>query len=204
MISSYDELRAQVAKWLGRTTDPDLAANIPTFVQLFESQARQRLTSRVGEVRSVNSSITQEYTALPSDFIRVRSVKRLSPQEGKITLVTDAVIDSFDTEAGLPVRASISQRSLRLHPKPSMTVVVQLTYTTLPALSGTNASNWLLDLHPEAYLYGALAHSARYLDDDRADSFEARSFAILDEINKTARPLQSSADLTPTFIGNVV
>jgi hypothetical protein len=36
----------------------------------------------------------------------------------------------------------------------------------VPALSGTNATNWLLTEAPDVYLYGALVHTAPYLKDD--------------------------------------
>lgn len=204
MIGSYDELRSQIAKWLGRTTDPELAANIPNFIDLFEREARQRLTSRVGEVRSVNSTISAEYTALPDDFIRVRAAKRLAPQPGLLQIVPDSTIDAMADEVGVPVLASVAQRSLRLYPVPSSAVSVQLTYTTLPSLSASVPTNWLLDMDPQAYLYGAMAHAARFLDDERADNFEARAVALLENINLAARPMRSTADLRPMVVGSVV
>ena len=155
-------------------------------------------------MRSVNSTITAEYTALPEDFIRVRAAKRISPEPGMLQLVPDGTIDAMEPDTGIPVLASVAQRSLRLYPAPSSAVSVQLTYTVLPSLSGTVASNWLLDMDPQAYLYGSMAHAARFLDDDRADNFEARAMGILESINLAARPMRSTADLRPMVIGAVV
>ena len=39
-------------------------------------------------------------------------------------------------------------------------------YAKIDALSDSNTSNWLLEYFPDAYLYGALSHSAPYLKDD--------------------------------------
>jgi hypothetical protein len=37
---------------------------------------------------------------------------------------------------------------------------------TLAKLSDANTSNWLLERHPDVYLYGALLQAAPYLRDD--------------------------------------
>ena len=204
MISTYAELQANVIKWLGRTTDPELPPMVPTFIFLFESKARRRLKSRVGEIRSVNSTIISEYTELPSDFIKAVSGRRVSPQPGPLKLVSEATIDSFAQANGIPTHFAIGQKSLRLYPVPTTFVQIQLTYTRLPSLTVSTPTNWLLDLAPDAYLYGALADAADHYGDDRLDGWRAKSFDIIDDINKSSRPATSTADLQPTIVGNVV
>ena len=53
-----------------------------------------------------------------------------------------------------------------------------------PALSDSNASNWLLNYYADAYLYGSLVHSAPYLKDDaRATVWAALYQSAIDAIN---------------------
>lgn len=206
MISNYAELQTNVIRWLGRTTDPELPSLVPVFIYLFESVARRRLKSRVGEIRSVNSTIINEYTQLPADFIKPVSVKRIAPTPGPMKLKTDATLSALPQAVGVPELASVSQRSLRLYPVPSGTTIIQLTYTRLPGL-GVAAGlekNWLLDLAPDVYLFGALAQAAEHYEDERKEGWEAKSYALLDDINQSSKASASSDDLEPTVMGNVV
>jgi hypothetical protein len=65
-----------------------------------------------------------------------------------------------------------------------------LTYwKTVPALSNSNTSNWLLAAYPDAYFYGALAQTGTYLKAD-ASSYVTFFQAILSDIvesDKVAR-----------------
>lgn len=204
MITDYAELQTNVIRWLGRTTDPELPPLVPSFIALFESEARRKLTSRVGEIRSVNSTIVAEYTGLPSDFVKARTVRRVAPNPGPLKLVADSVLAGFPDENGTPTHAAIAQRSLRLWPRPTSTIVVQLTYTRLPGLSVSVPSNWLLDLAPDAYLYGALARAGEHYGDERAEGWLAKSLVLLQDINDASAPMRSSADLEPVVTGSVV
>jgi hypothetical protein len=52
-------------------------------------------------------------------------------------------------------------------PAPDTGYTAELTYIgTLPKLSDSNTSNWILARHPDVYLYGALMQAAPYLRDD--------------------------------------
>ena len=57
-------------------------------------------------------------------------------------------------------------KQFQLIPAQSGSVTGELTYyAKIPALSDANTSNWLLDVAPDIYLYGALMEAAPYLDD---------------------------------------
>ena len=52
-------------------------------------------------------------------------------------------------------------------PPPDTGYTAELTYVaTLAKLSDSNASNWVLERHPDVYLYGSLLQAAPYLRDD--------------------------------------
>jgi hypothetical protein len=67
---------------------------------------------------------------------------------------------------GPPRRFAVVGTSLQFWPWNGGSVAAELTYwQRLPALSA-GGGNWLLSLHPDAYIYGALLQAAPYLKDD--------------------------------------
>jgi hypothetical protein len=39
-------------------------------------------------------------------------------------------------------------------------------YSKIPALDDTNTTNWVIDTHPDVYLYGCLAEAFSYVQND--------------------------------------
>ena len=87
--------------------------------------------------------------------------------------------------SGSPSYYALTAGELEIYPVPDGTYNVELYYISrIPSLSDSNASNWLLDQYQDAYLYGALVHSAPYLKDDaRATVWAALYQSAIDAIN---------------------
>ena len=61
---------------------------------------------------------------------------------------------------------------------------ILLYYAKVPALSDSVATNWLLTHHPDIYLYGALLHSAPFLQEDvRAQTWAALYKSAVERVN---------------------
>jgi len=75
--------------------------------------------------------------------------------------------------------------SIELLPTAAADRTLGMVYYASPAsLSDSNTSNWLLTYYPDAYLYGALIHSAPYLaDDSRIQVWAALLKSAIDGIN---------------------
>ena len=73
-------------------------------------------------------------------------------------------------------------------PTPNATTDFELLYyQKLPALSSSNADNWLLLEAPDVYLYGALLHSAPYLADDQRVAVWAQLYgAAVQRLNQVS------------------
>jgi len=57
----------------------------------------------------------------------------------------------------------------------------------IPALSATTTTNWLLDLAPDAYLYGALVQAEAFLaEDDRLPMWKAAFDEAINELRADA------------------
>jgi hypothetical protein len=122
----------------------------------------------------VRTSITldAQFVDLPSGWLEtVKIVNATGEGPQELELIPLAEMDerrfaSNDT-AGAPRFYAINGGKIELYPTPSEAFTASITYVQKPtALSTSNASNWLLENFPDVYLYGSLAHSAPYLQED--------------------------------------
>lgn len=116
------------------------------------------------------ANIDARYTQLPSGFMEAVRF-HLDVDERPIDLVTPVYMQTkrqgnADT-TGRPQVYSVIAGQIEVWPTPDTTYTGELYYYARTAgLSDSNTSNWILEYFPDAYLYGALVHSAPYLVDD--------------------------------------
>ena len=163
-ITSYDTLKTTVADFLNRD---DLTAAIPTFIQLNEGVINRKLRHWKMEKRST-AAINTQYADLPSDWLETirysiqgkRNLELLSQSQ-----MTERRVDG--ASAGEPCYYSLTGGDVEVFPVPDASYTSEMVYfAELPALSDSATSNWLLEENPDVYLYGALLHSAPYLQED--------------------------------------
>jgi hypothetical protein len=87
--------------------------------------------------------------------------------------------------SGKPAYYAITAGEIEVYPVPDGTYTAELYYyRTIPALSDSNTSNWLLENYADCYLYGSLVHSAPYLREDaRIQTWAALYKNAIDSIN---------------------
>jgi hypothetical protein len=174
-IVDYPSLQTAVTEYLARDQDTTLIARIPSFVQLAEAKFNRQLFVRQMESRVIAvvdlTSSEPEFIALPSDFQSMRRV-RISSVAGKPSLEfrSGMQMDEFRFKiadvAGKPRYFTVFGKEIELAPTPDQAYTIEMVYrANIPPLA-TNASNWLLSLAPDLYLYGALLESAPYIKED--------------------------------------
>ena len=201
MITTYTELQAAVTEYLARDQDATLIARIPTFIQLTEAKLNRELYVRQMEARA--TALTDpgadepEFIALPADFQSMRRI-RLSSVSGKPHLdfksgtQLDEYRSSIGNAVGQPQFFTIFGSEIELAPTPDAIYTIEMVYrSNIPALA-SNATNWLLTLAPDLYLYGALLESAPYIKEDGRIQTWALGFS-------TALDGLSRLGLTSTF-----
>ena len=187
MISTYDELKSTIADWLNRD---DLLTVIPSFVPLAEVGMERVLRTRNMLTRST-ATIDTQYSAVPSDFLEVRTIKLIgiSPIQ-PLTFLTMEEMDALDAKTsanGKPLYFTLVGNQIRVNPAPAGSYTAELSYfAKLDKLSDSVASNWILQSHPDAYLYGALLQAAPYLKDDERTSIWTTLYAAAVEAMKQA------------------
>jgi hypothetical protein len=185
-ITTYAELQSSITDTLNRD---DLDTVAPDFIKLAEADMQRRLRHWRMEKRST-AEIDTQYSAIPADFLEVIRFYITSNDTRPLELISQAeLLDrkyrNLNT-SGKPAYYAITAGEIEVYPVPDGTYTAELYYySTIPALSDSNTSNWLLENHADAYLYSSLVHSAPYLRDDaRIQMWAALSQSAIDAINQ--------------------
>lgn len=183
-ITTYAELQSAIADFLNRD---DLSSAMPTFIALAEANFERDIEHWRREA-STTTSVSSRYSALPSDF---SSLVRLSLQGDHDALSPMSLNEMAkrraqinDTE-GRPTHYALTGGEIELFPTPGDTYTLEWVYArTIPPLSDSATTNWLLTLAPDLYLYGSLVHTAPYLKEDNRTAVWASMYqAALDAVN---------------------
>lgn len=166
-ITTYTELKSTIADFLNRD---DLTAIIPTFISLAEAQMEREVRHYKMQKRS-EGQIDTRYSQLPADFLEPVRFHLDDGRSSRLELLSldDMLQYRMETNdaQGKPRYYAVSGEAIEVYPTPDTTYSGELLYyAELEQLSDSNASNWLLEMSPDAYLYGALTQSAPYLKDD--------------------------------------
>jgi hypothetical protein len=175
-IVDYASLQAAVIEYLARDDDTTLIARVPTFIQLFEAKMNRDLSCRQMEVRAKTltdpTSTEPEFIALPADYQNMRRIRVTSiPGRPLITFMSTVQMQEFREKTGdvsdTPLYFTIFGNEIELAPTPDNVYTIEMIYRqSVPSLSDTNTSNWLLQEAPDLYLYGTLMETAPAIKED--------------------------------------
>lgn len=196
-LDTYANLKSEIADKIARSDITASSAIIDTAIDLVESDANAtlRMYEQLATATLTTTASTQT-VSLPSDFMQFYSVY----------LADDPSPLKFDTEANIRARYSREQigrprvyqmmpgNLLGLAPIPDGVYSVQLQYyASIPALSDSQTTNWLLQKYPGFYYYGALTHLATYIVDDQTNAMVAgalnsvkQNMALIDAKRRSA------------------
>jgi hypothetical protein len=198
-ISNYSELKSAIADWLDRT---DLTDSIPNFIALTEARHKRDFKLRRLETRvTANTVADQEYYSLPDNYIAMRNIQLNTDPKTSLEYLTPEQMDRVyaGSMKGKPKAYSIMVNDIQLRPTPDGVYQIELLYYKhVNPLSDSNATNEILDNHPDIYLYGALVEAEPYLQNDKRiqtwSSFYDR--AKKDIIDSNERDRHSGVALT--------
>lgn len=181
-ISTFAELKTSIANWLNRD---DLTAVIPDFITLAESKLEKEIRHYMMENRAT-TGINNRFTALPLDFLQpirfhMTGYAPLAPMS-----MQDMQVKRYECNdaTGTPRYYCLSQEDFEVFPTPDGSYTGELLYyQSLPKLSDSQTTNWLLDTAPEIYLYGSLLEAAPYLmEDERLVTWGALLKSSIDKL----------------------
>lgn len=197
MITDYASLQAALATYAIRS---DQTANWPVNIALAEARLNRKLNVRQ-MVTTVTGSVTGASFALPADFKGVKALRLTSGSFYKLEPVSVDEMDEMKARAdvsGEPRYYAVTGLNAEVYPEPATATPYRLVYfATLPPLSGTNATNWLLTAHPDAYLYASLLPYGIMVGDERQPIWEQELEAIIGSIRHQDRSAVYGDRLTP-------
>lgn len=162
-LATYAGLQAEI---IARTRRTDLTTYLPGFISLLEAKAGRSLRVRRMMTRTT-VTLSSEYLTAPTDLVGVRSFEMTtSSPKRQLDYVTPDQMDALIplAESGNPRFYTIIGSEFRFYPAPATSITASLIYwQSIPALSDSNTSNWLLANHPDVYLIGGLAEANLYL-----------------------------------------
>jgi hypothetical protein len=175
-MASLAQLTNDIAGWLNRR---DLAARIPSFVQMVETDITEQLRARCMVVRG-DQAIDADFISLPSDWITAESI-RFKPC-GKLLSLEDHWTGPHGggPNCGCAVHPSWAYRfvggCVEFLPHPVIPadpawqpqIVEMAWYASPKPLRDPQDTNAVLERHYQIYLFGACRYGAMFeLDDDR-------------------------------------
>lgn len=187
-LTNYSELKSSIADFLNRD---DLTSVIPTFIALAEAQINRDVRHWKMEKR-VTGSLDSEYSQLPTDWLQTIQAHITGGGTYPLQLASrDAIADKRSARndtSGRPKFYTHADSALELYPTPDASYTIELLYYgKVDALSDLVPVNWLLQDAADVYLYGALIHSAPYLQEDGRASVWAQMYgAAVQKLNQAS------------------
>lgn len=177
-ITSYSTLQDNVAGWLARA---DLTASIPTFIQLAEARMSRDLAN-LREMQFTETGTASSLQIPYPDNCRTIQSLRISTG-GTYTEIHPLPVERLadTTNTSFPSGYVVVQDVIKLiggSGSPSYA----MTYSqSIPSLTTTVTTNWLLLREPGLYLYATLLEASPYIqDDNRALVWAQQYSSILD------------------------
>lgn len=181
-LDTYTNLKAALASWSGRA---DLTSAIPDCITMAESKMNRYLRTKDMVTQNTSFSITGEYVALPTGFGGVKTFYLNTTPKAPLTYMGDDLMTSlYGSGTNQPMNYNVQGSNFRFGPVPDATYSATLVYLLqVPALSGSNATNWVLTSHPDAYMYGGMGEICGYLRDfTGAQAWEEAMYRVLDQV----------------------
>ena len=183
-LGTYAELQTSLAAWMARSGDTVITGIAPDAIAMAEAHFNRKLRVADMEANATGSS-TNGILTLPSDFQAPRTVSIDS--YGELKLVTpDWAKANYPTGLG-GIAQWYTLQGLTLTTYPAYTGDVSLDYyQSIPALTDSNTTNWLLTAHPDLYLAQALGQINAFTKNaEAAGLWFSQAAGIIEDLNKS-------------------
>lgn len=155
---TYATLQTDIASYLHRT---DLTAVIPTFISLAEASLFRELGIK-GTETSVSGTTTADYLTLPTDFSTLTKLSMTYNGAARLLdYAPQAYIPTASNANGLYY--TLENGQIRIYGAGTGAAYTLYYIPTIPALSGSQPTNWLLDNAADLYLYASCLEGAKYI-----------------------------------------
>lgn len=191
MSLTYTELKSVLTDWALPGGEPIFNTQLPGFVQMAEARFNREIRAHnmvgVGEMTT-----SQPFPSVPPDWIETIAINNKGGRP-LVQLTINQQQASFYA-SGVPWGYCNTDGGFRLVPSPNAERTYEIVYyRSLQPLSDLNPSNWLLFLHPDCYIYGALQHAQHFLgNDEEEQKCAAITTAMIQSINEKSKDQEFS------------
>lgn len=186
-ITSYVELQAAVANWLGRA---DLTARIPEFIALAESKMRRVLRDKT-TVAAATLGAGTPTLALGTNVKELISIRYNTGTYfyALIEKTLGALADLRQAGTGRPTYFAVIGNVMYFDVTPDSGYTMEIVYVEKIVALATTSPSTTLTASPDIYLYGALCEAETYLEhDERLATWQTLfAQAVQDENNYRER-----------------
>ena len=181
-IMLYSEIVTTAIAYSDRASDPEVTANIDLFLRLVEAPVNRLLTTQKMAFKAQTSTvINQEFYALPSDYLSMRSVRLWDTvnitSRRTLSLLSPELADNQSRFPDGGFYYNVSGNNIQLLPIPTAIQVLEMEYyARIIPLDTVNTSNWLSNLHPDVYINGLLVEINSFVKDAQAATLWGERF----------------------------
>lgn len=176
---NYSELKTLISY----THRQGLDAMVDTFIDLFEARANRALRCVEMEQRAT-STPSSDYVPFPASFLELRNIQAsTTPLEYR----TPVQIDEIGTYSGTPRFYSIVGNTFQIPGASGQSIEIDY-FKSIPALSVSTTTNWLIESHPDYYLTGMLHQAYVYVQDAaKVAEYEQKLLMMENDIKEADR-----------------
>lgn len=166
---NYSQLKTEIAQTLNRH---NLTERIPRFIECAEAEFNRELRCLDGQFSKTAPLYAGDYRVeLPIDWLEAEEIALESGDGRPLDYVPPEQLRAIRANGGtggVPRYYAQVAQELHFAPGSDADTRVIMTYYARLALSDAEGftTNWLLEKHPDLYLYGALVLSAPLLYQD--------------------------------------
>lgn len=175
----YSSLTSAISTWATRTYT---SAQTDEFIAMAEAAFNRRLRGYQRETKDT-LTFTDGIASIPTGCKRILSLAYSAYAPLKQVSYEALIVRNPLADSGVPATYAVSGSSLYLDH--AISDDLDIVYAaTLTALSSSNATNWLIELAPDAYLFMAKAYQRAFEEEwDASAGFEAKALGIIDDLN---------------------
>lgn len=198
-LDSYTNLKSAIGNWSSR---PELTAEIVDAVTLFEAWANRLVRARHMET-TATVTMTAGVGALPADYLQWTEIEWTGDPPRDLEWADRSYLTKVfpSSESGIPIYFVIEGSTISVMPVDDTSLRLRY-YQKIPALSDAAPTNWLLQQHPDLYLFGGLTELSGLTQDlQAATAWKMRRDELAEEIRDAHQGLNSRGPMSIRPVG---
>lgn len=173
-IEDYADLKSNVATWLRPNATPssDMLNRIPQYILMAHEEINRLLATLPRMQVTESLAFVDGYADIPDRLLSVVILQNAASPFNEIVPMATPIPQASSITSGYPREYKWSGSQFQVFPPVDASTYICYAQG-LERLVEDEDTNWVLDNHSAAYLYGALRHADRRLvDDERLAGWE--------------------------------